>query len=957
MLEFKEALEQLTTGIKEWTNKKVVNSNSKSIMLKTHQTLDINELIEPGYYYISSANSYLHCPIQAGLLIVLNDSSQSVFERHYQIAIDYKVNSIYMRTVKVHGEFQSWLQLYEKKDTQGPSSTILESCDINTVDTMGAYNISSTYSYSNLPSRNIAGLLIVFNNLYNKQLYTQLYQIFIGYKSGNFYIRNRISETEFTEWINLRIDKTIIDAKANKDDVLTKTEYLDFIGGNMFDGNYIEGYQLATPNPPGQPFFNKNDDFNSLAIFTVKPNTTYSIVIEDPQLEPMNEFDAETQSFYYFKVYTATRLLEPGEAFDGAVAKIRTRTKTEYYEITTGENDAVCYVQTAKKLQPFMQFIEGSYDKYVKSEYGTASYQLNGKLKLSKAHIEQVLDAMDDTIIDEVVDTLNTETIPVLKEDIKTEVGQELQVAIDEAAAEQKTYTDDAISSSLPYPVNLFDGSYMSGYTLTGSAAGSYKLAKSIIFNSLAIVPVKPSTTYTIIREYAIKEHPNATNTTQSYFYGKFATSKEQVDLSTVTNNGISLSDDTYTSAQKQLNNTLLFTITTDEKTTCLYIQVGREITPGLMVIEGEYTENPYGVFYNIYNSNTQDNKKLISFTQESLDEYLKNYINSNIANSIATNKSFVLSKTATDITISKGRVKYILTKVTSTSKNMNSVWRWMKLYIGDSLIFDGADCEGVLLEKGAGDHIGGCHGNEIATSFELYVNYEPIEEDAIIDNMVCDHICLVAHSNIYSYLSGGYSTTRHLFNRIKKLEWKQDSLDIYNTWKYVDTAPSTLQSVKLSGMASVQNDTLSGYVNYLVDTSGQDVYTTGINSQYTPLKEFTYTNYTAGLDHIKFIGRNNYSLDISTTDSTVSTYKGKVLGYDYDVNNLNVGRLKAYFESMYDQGNSGEGYVIDSSSKPLRGHFTITINQFADERVGDINSALDGILAIQDSLLGGEVE
>lgn len=1135
-----QAILKLSETIRNWTNKQIVESSVNSLELKPLLVTDLNDATEPGFYFFGSGHPITSTPVNAGLLIVFNDSTQSGFERHYQMLFAYKTNKIFFRTVKVGGVYQEWETLHDNTVPEKPIwepliSSLLTESNLNYATTPGSYLLSSGNAYENVPDRERAGLLIVYNDTNSPGIPTRLYQMFIGYRRGNMFIRHRVADDTFTEWKNLITDPALIDIKADKDTVMLKDDYLEYAQGNLFDGNFIEGYQVCNPNQ-GAPFFNYNPDFKYLAIFNVKPNTPYTIEIDNPVLEPLNEFDGETSpQFYYFKAYSATRKLEAGEPFDGEIKCVKTRTPTYRYTVTTGPNDAVIYIQAAKNTDqvPYLQFTEGHYGNYINLGYGSDTYIFTDKVSLSPKQIQQAVDAVDDGISEKVLEDvtakLDSEVIPGIAEDVKANLitgaqlfdgvsyltieehgvnylsgnppsaskpdqhynlgkntqatstfvipiapwkdgetsrdytifrssaakesanadgtgssanygrfatsetylgaitssnsqgglpADELRTVItvkpgdnylyiqtalrarpdvqvvegnvaelpygtyygsvykiqvkptpeSDAVEDVLVYTEEALNKNISEKTSnivneaisnikssdfldsaqLFDGvSYITGFYLSGNAP--YTLSKASVYTSTFVVPIEPNTKYTIFREFAQTEDDGKGN---YYNYGKCATSSTPIDT---TKAPYQLDG----SLSKQLGDSLRTVITTGANDHYLVVQSAKALKPGVQVVKGDVQELPYGTYYGgaytlkVKPHESAETEKVTVYTQDALDNYISTKFSAGLDESaLVKYNSLVFSKTDNKIVIKKDRAAYELQKITDSSMNLNT-WRWLGMSIDEQTLFRGADCEGVVLEQGASDHIGGYHGDETYTDIQIFVDGELIDETAVITERICQQIILLVTSDVYSCIN----PTTKLFRRIKKLDWKDNTLNVYNTWEHVGSTPVFLNSVKLSGMFSAECSCLRGYAcNVITPVESYDAYTMPFEN-YKALADFNSIGFNKDLNEVTLYGRTGYSIRMKSFDKDQVNYGGRMLAYDFDPSiSLDEGRLKVYLESYQAVSSTAAGYEI-TPGQVLRGHFEISVDtgvNSSTKLLGEIETALAEIKALQQSYIGG---
>lgn len=974
---------KLSETIRNWTNAKFVENSATSIALKPLLATDLNLVTEPGFYFFGSSHQLQNSPVTAGLLIVFNDESQSGFERHYQIIFAFNKNRIFSRTVKVGTKYQGWQEIHgEEKDIpiwEPLISNVLPACNINSVTTPGAYIVSTgNGSYESLPDNSVAGLLLVYNDTKTTGVVTRLYQIFIRYSNNTVYVRNRLTENTFTEWRNITVDNAAIDEKINRksdtEDVMLKADYLQFSQGNIFDGNFVQGLQVANPKQE-LPRLAKNDSFKYLAILNVKPDTDYTIEIDNPVPEPLNDIDEETSPFfYYFKVYTATRRLEVGEAFDGQVKCIQTRRPTRRFTIHTGPNDAIIYIQAARDpvervvdesnplldadktpmptvpvldengqtipVIPYMQVTEGHYGNYTKFGYGTDTYVFTDRVGLGTTQLDQVVYAVGDSIKDDIIGEITNNFGDELKTEIYNETLQELQNNILPAHSETvSTQILDRVSAGeFLTPVNLAEGAvYLTrdehgiNY-ISGSAPSSTKptqtmsLSKNNYARSTFVVKVEPNQTYTIFRSSANKEYGNPEGTGSQANYAKYATTKDY------------LGKVTYTNSQGPLPVGQLCTvITTGPEDEYLYVQPALMEQPDVQVVKGAHESLAYGAYYGAYEIKTTPDPVVV-YTKDTLDAYLQTKgVGSQpeldadaVVEEITKYNNFVISKTLDTIMIKKGRTIYELKKVENTSANLNT-WRWLSMSVANQTLFRGADCEGVVQEVDASDHIGGYHGDEKYTNVKMYIDGEPIAENAVFDNKICNQFTMIVDSDIYSCPN----PSNKIFTRVKKLDWKNNKLNVYNTWKCV--SPVILSSVKLSGMFSADCSCLSGYsCNVVTPNETYDEYTMPFDN-YVTLADFQSIGFNKDFDEVTFYGREGYSIRMKSFDKDQQHYGGRLMAYDFaPETSLDDGRLKVYLESH--QAGSSDGYSI-AANDVLRGHFEITVNSDCDYNTSALTS------------------
>lgn len=906
---FIEALRITSYTIKKWIDAqgfvKDTGNNKNLFGLKDIPAgvTSANELIDPGYYYVGTgtiALSDLPQGFYAGLIIVFNDPAVSTQMRNYQIVISYNTNKIYTRTLKVGQELQNWELLVD--DTNNNDSVLLESADLNNIVQAGAYAISSNPEiiYENLPTRCIAGLLMVHNGPANSALATRLYQIFIDYATLDIYTRNRYVDGSFSEWRNQSLDKNILNLKADDNDVMKISEFLqpassiDPASMNIFDGNFIQGYQFASPttvNPPVH-YLRANPIFTSLAQISVKPNTTYTVLVSmvTPELDA-----ASGNHYYYFKVGLATHnlIIDTDKTFDGRVF-LHTNIKENdddaimRFSFTTTENEKYLYVQAcrAEENRPHLQVIEGyvSEDELRKANesanYGSVQYEFTDKIAFNPS---KVLDI--EKVTADIVDKAEQE----LKENIT--IAESLDI-------------DNIILAD--------NTNYIPGYQMTGNNTESnpLKLTKSSQFNSLLKVKVEAGKTYTIYRNKAEKElAPNST--TNSYHYGKYAVSPKDI----ITGN---LYDGVDTVLPKQVSGWTGFetsiTIPEYDGELWLYVQMARQLQPLCGICEGVLS-NPNKLMNNRFYPvlNMYGDKEVLVNTS---------ILNNAIRPSIEKNSEL--------IHIQDGKIDYRIVKTTNSSIRLDT-WRWTVMTANDQTIFNAGDYEGVVKEKNAADFIGGWHGDEIIQTtesgeecFDIYVDGCHYTASSIIPLTHFSSLILIAKSTIYKCKDNENGATTPYFNRVKKLAWENNSLTIYNTWEYIGATSIQLDCAYLSGMLSIKKNILNGYTATSNMDENYDEYTSYLNGYITNIYDSANNTYTIAAsatskDNTEFIFylKDGVLVSFSPDLNDIQEFTG---GFTLTSGSGYADRVKAYFET-YSNATIEPGQI-------LKGKYTITIKQ-----------------------------
>lgn len=834
-------------GFSDWQELSFVN---KSISL--HGILascDINEVTKPGYYYVSSTNTYTNLPTlnRGGLLIVYNDSTASAqvgLKRGYQVYISYN-NTMFIRVLETsQGAIGAWK---EYKSSQFDLRGALASCDLNDVLVPGYHYLSTTDTYSNSPTNNkVGGLLIVYNDseaALNDNF--RLYQMLIVGGTSRIFVRTYIKDNQFTPWAPLAtIDE--LTSKMEASEGMKKADFLKFKSGNLFDGEWIEGKRLAYM--PDEMYLQTDDRFHSLALIGVKPNTQYTVIIDNPLEEEY--WNDPTRKFYYFGVATATRLMLDNETFDGSYQAKNTTAPTYYYQFTTGPDDIYVYIQAGMNHRPYMQVVEGYIDAINAAEYSSAVYELSDKIFIQP----------------------NT---PIER-------------------------------------ANLFDGNYSEGIDIGGSANSTttasgmtYKTTSTPKRTSTIILEVEPNTTYSIIKEKTGREGSSSS----AYYYFKVAAATK---LMTANNEKFDGSFSYANTAGFTTN----YTFTTGSNDRYVYIMTSINLKPFVQIVKGTQTE----FTVSDYESNPCTIRgKDVAATFNQPQSYLNNASKGKLNfykwldKDPRTSGSISTSNCCPYIVITSGRNTYTFVHDTSTSINLDT-WRWYNQKLdGDVLwassdtsltnttcLWNQSDNEGVIKQHGAADFIGGFHGDEKYTGITILVDGEEISESEFTIRHNCKNITLIVTSNVYFC----EDTQNIAFNRTKKIEFIGDKVTVYNTWEYVGSSTFAIDRSTLGGLYSVRKVFLNGVSSNAANKYFKSTTTTTSSN---------LENWNKDLDIVAFYGKD-FTLYIRSLVDKGEYYKGCIQDFGTQE------RYKAYLDDI----NSSSGACTLSKGDILRGCFEI---------------------------------
>lgn len=142
------------------------------------------------------------------------------------------------------------------------------------------------------------------------------------------------------------------------------------------------------------------------------------------------------------------------------------------------------------------------------------------------------------------------------------------------------------------------------------------------------------------------------------------------------------------------------------------------------------------------------------------------------------------------------GYIKYQFGKHKSNLINLNT-YRLLTIDLCDqnkniskNISSIGFDLEGVVLLDGENDHIGGVHGDEVASAYYLFVDGKNYTFDSLKD-MDCEEIKIIVDSVIYNQ-----DSTNKAMNRTKHITFDGTGVHINNKW-------TTLKELNITSIRS----------------------------------------------------------------------------------------------------------------------------------------------------------
>ena len=435
----------------------------------------------------------------------------------------------------------------------------------------------------------------------------------------------------------------------------------------------------------------------NLAKLSVTPNTSYSIAIG--------------QGDTNLKIATSTQEVSIGMGFDGAVSWHSKTNKQTL--ITTGENDMFLYISN------------GNVD-------GEAPY-----LKVVKS----------DTIV-----PIDKEEYPIVPSGVSIYSKSEVEDRVKDLENNIKDVENKYFHTVTG---NLFDGNYIPN-RYVGNNPPNLEFMVRDDYNLIA-VPVKPNTTYTLLKEDTEKYG--------EYYYFKLATtSKEYEEI---------VSGDIFDGIQhaNTLTHTSRYSFTTTATDKTLLVNVDRGNTePYVEILEGVYSEfqfDGYGdILYRLNDNVIQTNSSLSK--GEGLE--LKSTTDGVLITFPSTGNN--------NIIYDYGRHE--------RSDIQLDVWRLRNISLyhhenGTTTSITSGDNEGVIRINGEADYLGGIHGDEIMRELYIYVN--GIEHDGKNLSGVYDNIEFVTFTDLYHA-----DTSNQAFTKERSVFFDKTGVHIKTRWHVLGT-------------------------------------------------------------------------------------------------------------------------------------------------------------------------
>lgn len=332
------------------------------------------------------------------------------------------------------------------------------------------------------------------------------------------------------------------------------------------------------------------------------------------------------------------------------------------------------------------------------------------------------------------------------------------------------SFFDDVVNASL-FKNNLFDGNYVSGISLYGTVA-QINIAENASFNSLAIIPIKPSTKYTILVTDGGAED-------NGYYYFKACTIQAAISSPSqlIGKANTPLFAETGGYVKREI-------VTTGASDTYLLVQASMTKQPFLQVVEGEIPDffvNTYGTSYTL----VLDTKKPCSIKYKDSKTY----------------------------TIVFGDYEMELFHTINAGTDADN-WNIGRINKGGSvLVPSGTDVVGPIKLKGDNDFLGGVHGSETTTTLVVCADDSKVTLDSSTD-VSCNSLTIYMESTCRRE-----SNQSDAFSRKITIEIEKNRIHMNSQFTSIASGDLIVERVTNGGLMAVRNTILlsSSMNNYVM--------------------------------------------------------------------------------------------------------------------------------------------
>lgn len=313
-------------------------------------------------------------------------------DRCYQFLFEHTTGKTYVRSGINALNSSDWTLVGGQNG--GIIYSTLKSCSLDTVVQPGIYFLKTSQEYTETPTVK-GGVMIAFND---RQFFltreNRIYQVIIEYQTARVFLRGYRDEDEegntvFTPWRSLAFADDIPEA------VDVSMEPM-----NLFDGVYMgDNVRIGDAVPNLKLQYWTSAAFDSVIRLPILPSSRYAVIIDRMGFETQSDTSTE-KTYTYFKIATATKDVgTPTESsnsltFDGSLQYTNTSAVVSSYVFESGENDRMLYLQTSRRLQPFVQIVKLSEGEeqtvFTTRGYGDRLLRVNGEEVILKGGEDKV---------------------------------------------------------------------------------------------------------------------------------------------------------------------------------------------------------------------------------------------------------------------------------------------------------------------------------------------------------------------------------------------------------------------------------------------------------------------------------------------------------------------------------------------------------------------------------------
>lgn len=376
-------------------------------------------------------------------------------------------------------------------------------------------------------------------------------------------------------------------------------------------------------------------------------------------------------------------------------------------------------------------------------------------------------------------------------------------VTYDSAGTAVRKQMSDILAMYDVSVLNLFNGIYITGVTLNGTTESGLTIGPEESFNSLAIVPCKPNTTYTVIVADGGAE-------ANGYYYFKACS----VSVEKITSIDDILFQENVVYFTRTGSYDKRETFTTADNATYLLVQSSKTKQPFMQIVEG--IAEDFSVLSYKDGKKYTPNKNFDIYSKDDINNLL--VANSNyIVRKIDKNTLYVFYPTK------KGFVRYQYYRHTNQSINLDT-WQMGTIDILQNDMVTvcgnvsgkGHDQEGVLKITNEADYVGGIHGDEQFKNVWFFIDGKIFNIDDVTEDISCKEFKIIVESDITHA-----DSTNVCMKKTKQTVFDNTGIHINNKWILLED----MNIYHVRGcLLSVNKSCVSQYYDSFVSTTPIEV-------------------------------------------------------------------------------------------------------------------------------------